>query len=116
MVQGRDTVKVRLTHKFAESINGIDLSRVRQGEALELSQRDASLLVAEGWAELLDRAKLIRRNGRADAADKPATRAGSQGKRSRQLSIRRLPSTDALRRRIVCVLGESHRAHMAAAG
>ena len=42
--------KVRLTRKFAQIINGIDLSRARAGENIELSTRDAQLLIAEGWA------------------------------------------------------------------
>ena len=44
-------MKVRLTRKFADLINGIDLSRAHTGETLELSQRDAEILLAEGWAE-----------------------------------------------------------------
>lgn len=48
-------MKVRLTHKFANLINGIDLSKARAGETLDLSSRDAKMLMAEGWAEL-DRA------------------------------------------------------------
>ena len=42
--------KVRLTRKFAQIINGIDLSRARAGEDIELTTRDAQLLIAEGWA------------------------------------------------------------------
>lgn len=44
-------MKVRLTRKFADLINGIDLSKAHTGETLELSQREAELLLAEGWAE-----------------------------------------------------------------
>ncbi|MGH9253065.1 MAG: hypothetical protein ACRD3C_00690 [Vicinamibacterales bacterium] len=43
-------MKVRLTRKFSERINGIDLSRAREGDTLDLSTRDALLLMAEGWA------------------------------------------------------------------
>lgn len=42
--------KVRLTRKFANMINGIDLSRARMGEELLVSPGDAEILVAEGWA------------------------------------------------------------------
>jgi hypothetical protein len=42
--------KVRLTRKFANMINGIDLSRARTGEEMLVSARDAEILVAEGWA------------------------------------------------------------------
>ena len=50
------SIRVRLTRKFAQIINGLDLSRARAGEEMELSPRDAEMLVAEGWASLIDRA------------------------------------------------------------
>ena len=43
-------MKLRLTRKFAEFIDGIDLSRSRAGDLIELSERDAAVLMAEGWA------------------------------------------------------------------
>jgi hypothetical protein len=43
-------MKLRLTRKFAEFINGIDLSRARTGDLIEFSDRDAAVLMAEGWA------------------------------------------------------------------
>jgi hypothetical protein len=43
-------VKVILTRKLADRIDGIDLTRVRVGDAVEFPQRDAELLTAEGWA------------------------------------------------------------------
>ena len=42
--------RVRLIRKFAEKINGIDLSHATTGDELELSARDAEMLIAEGWA------------------------------------------------------------------
>ncbi|HUE88094.1 MAG TPA: hypothetical protein VMO26_18625 [Vicinamibacterales bacterium] len=42
---------VRLTVKLAEVVNGVDLSRYREGDVIELSVRDAEMLIAEGWAE-----------------------------------------------------------------
>jgi hypothetical protein len=45
-------MKIRLTRKFADLINGIDLSKAHTGETLDLSTRDAQMLMAEGWAEL----------------------------------------------------------------
>ena len=42
---------MRLTHKYAEVIDGIDLSRREVGERLPLTCRDARMLIAEGWAE-----------------------------------------------------------------
>lgn len=43
-------MKVRLTRKLAELINGVDLSQVHAGDTLELTERDARTLIAEGWA------------------------------------------------------------------
>ena len=52
-------VVVRLTRKFANAIDGIDLARAHVGDRLALPQHDAEMLIAEGWAE------------RTQAADKP---------------------------------------------
>lgn len=46
-----EVAPVRLTHKYAETIDGIDLSRREVGERLPLPARDARMLIAEGWAE-----------------------------------------------------------------
>ena len=45
-----DVTPVRLTRKFAEIIDGVDLTNAAVGDRLELSRRDAEVLVAEGWA------------------------------------------------------------------
>ena len=45
---------IRLTRKLAERVDGVDLSRSREGDILDLSPRDAELLVAEGWAVSFD--------------------------------------------------------------
>ena len=42
---------VRLTKKFAEALDGVDLSRWRVGEVLAVTRHEAELLLAEGWAE-----------------------------------------------------------------
>jgi hypothetical protein len=47
-------MRVRLTRKLAETIDGIDLSRSRVGDLIDLSQHDAEVLVAEGWATSAD--------------------------------------------------------------
>jgi hypothetical protein len=44
-------VRVRLTRKLAEQIDGIDLSNYAVGDVMELSERKGRLLVAEGWGE-----------------------------------------------------------------
>jgi len=41
---------IRLTRKLAERVDGVDLSRSREGDVLDLSRHEAHLLVAEGWA------------------------------------------------------------------
>ena len=44
-------MRVRLTAKLAEVVNGIDLSRNAEGDIIELSDHDAQLLIAEKWAD-----------------------------------------------------------------
>ena len=56
-------VRVWLTRKLADCIDGVDLSGQEVGDVLELSSRDASLLLAEGHAEP-DRRKMVRPSGR----------------------------------------------------
>ena len=43
-------MKIRLTRKFADVLNGVDLSHAHAGEEIELPKRDAQMLIAEGWA------------------------------------------------------------------
>jgi hypothetical protein len=42
---------VRLTRKYADMIDGIDLRRAQVGDRLELPPQDAAVLLSEGWAE-----------------------------------------------------------------
>jgi hypothetical protein len=42
---------VRLIRKYAEMIDGVDLTEANVGDELNLSPRDADVLIAEGWAE-----------------------------------------------------------------
>ena len=46
-------VRVRLTVKLAEAVNGVDLSHSHEGDVIQLDSRDALMLLAEGWAELV---------------------------------------------------------------
>ena len=46
----RDGMKVRLTKKLAEQLDGIDLSDRRAGETFDLPIQEARLLMAEAWA------------------------------------------------------------------
>ena len=41
---------VRLTRKYADRLNGVNLAGHDVGDRLPLSSREASLLIAEGWA------------------------------------------------------------------
>jgi len=43
-------MKVRLTRKLAECIDGVDLGASRVGDVLELPDLEARLLIAEEWA------------------------------------------------------------------
>jgi hypothetical protein len=54
---------VRLTRKYAEAIDGVDLSGTQVGDRLHLSSRDARMLIAEGWASPCE-------EGRASAEDR----------------------------------------------
>ena len=42
---------VRLTSKLANALDGVDVSKVRVGEVLELPDAKAAMLIAEKWAE-----------------------------------------------------------------
>ena len=57
-VAAANRVRVWLTRKLAERIDGVDLSERQVGDVLELSPRDASLLMAEGHAEPDRRARV----------------------------------------------------------
>ena len=49
---GDDAVRVWLSRKLAEFINGIDLRGRKVGDALDLSPREAELLLGDGYAEV----------------------------------------------------------------
>ena len=60
-------VKVRITRKFAEFIDGVDLSSKRVGDVIEVPARDAKLLIAENWAVNVSNGEPLR----VEAADPP---------------------------------------------
>ena len=64
-----EVVSVRLLRKFAESIDGVNLQDAVVGDRLDLSPRDANILIAEGWAVHADDERLERLLPRALAAD-----------------------------------------------
>jgi len=43
-------VRIRLIRKLAKEINGVNLSGHDVDDVFELPQREATLLIAEGWA------------------------------------------------------------------
>ena len=43
-------MRIRLTRKLAQLLNGVDISRRTVGDVIDLPDREAALLLAEGWA------------------------------------------------------------------
>jgi hypothetical protein len=43
-------MRVRLIKKFADQIDGVDLTPYDLGDSFDLSGSEAQLLIAEGWA------------------------------------------------------------------
>jgi hypothetical protein len=48
---GEGAMRVRLTRKLAERLDGIDQSGYATGEVIDLPRREAELLMAERWAQ-----------------------------------------------------------------
>jgi hypothetical protein len=46
-------MRIRLTRKLADYLDGIDLSAYRPGDVISMSPAQTRLLIAEGWAEQL---------------------------------------------------------------
>ena len=64
-----EVVSVRLLRKYAANIDGVNLEDAVVGDRLDLSPRDANILIAEGWAVQADDERLERLLPRALAAD-----------------------------------------------
>jgi uncharacterized protein YkvS len=47
----RGALNIRLTKKLAQALNGLDLSKMRVGEVIDLQDPLARMLIAERWAE-----------------------------------------------------------------
>jgi hypothetical protein len=86
-------MRVRLTRKLSDTLDGVDLSRAQVGDELDLTRVEAELVIAEGWAEpVADRRLTLVRRGperrklasfvlpKAEAADAPR-RSGRTAKR-----------------------------------
>jgi hypothetical protein len=73
-------MRVRITRKLAEAIDGVDLSHNRVGEVIELPDSKARLVIAEGWAILERRSKVLpfrKRAKYARRADDPGVSRAS---------------------------------------
>ena len=75
-------MKVQLTVKLADIVDGVDLCHCAEGDVIDLSERDAALLLAEKWAvpaDSTDQATRVARHALvADvAADQGRPRIGS---------------------------------------
>ena len=66
---GEEVVSVRLLRKYSANIDGVNLEDAVVGDRLDLSPRDASILIAEGWAIHADDERAQRLLPRALAAD-----------------------------------------------
>jgi len=44
-------MRVKLVRKFANALNGVDLSTVNVGDLVDLMPYQARMLILEGWAE-----------------------------------------------------------------
>lgn len=64
-------MKVRLKKKYAERIDGVDLSDCKPGDVFDLPPEKARLVVAEKWA-------IPERREHARAPDSPQRRADDQ--------------------------------------
>ena len=71
-------LRVRLTRKYADMIDGVDLTEAHVGDQLELPQHDAEVLIAEGWAERSLHRRRAHDPQLAHAADKPRRRLRSR--------------------------------------
>jgi hypothetical protein len=73
-------MRVRITQKLAERVDGIDLSHAAEGDVIELSPRDGAMLIAEHWAEPVPAgtpvAQIKRHAERAVAADRQRRKQG----------------------------------------
>jgi hypothetical protein len=44
-------MRIKLLRKFADALNGIDLTKANVGDVLNVKPHEAAILIAEGWAE-----------------------------------------------------------------
>lgn len=76
-------MRVRLTQKLAEHVDGIDLRAAAVGDVLELPDRQAQCLIRERWAVAEDAVGGRRSDTRPElAASAAAPRPGRRKRRS----------------------------------
>ena len=62
-------MRVQLTKKLAEMLDGIDLSHYAVGDIMEVTRAEAELLIAEGWAiPIVERPRLVAKAARTTHA------------------------------------------------
>lgn len=71
-VARRTAVRVWLARKLAQFVDGIDIRRRRVGEAFDLAEHEARLLIAEGYAAPDRRIVADRRETSRDATERRA--------------------------------------------
>lgn len=72
-------MKVKLTKRFAEFIDGVNLSRAKPGDVLDLPPREAGILLAEEWALPVDGelSKIVQTPRPNEGTELPTVRAAS---------------------------------------
>lgn len=56
-------MQVRLTHKLANTLDGIDVSACRVGDVIDLPDQEAAVLIKENWAEAVSTLNPAGRSG-----------------------------------------------------
>jgi hypothetical protein len=88
-------MKVRLTRKLAEHIDGVDLTRHEVGETLDVPLTEAMLLIAERWAMPARRESDAAKAGpEAAAGSREAHRRDSGGHTRRSTDVSRDRAAD----------------------
>jgi hypothetical protein len=67
-------VRIRLTRKLCEILNGLDLRPFTVGQMIELEDPSARMLIAEGWAELGPLNDRSTADERSPRRNRPSTR------------------------------------------
>jgi len=76
-------MKVRLTRKLADCIDGVDLSHQKVGRVIDVARHDAQLLIAEGWGQPADSVGDRRSGTRERADDRPPPRPSARPRKRR---------------------------------